>query len=257
QLPVLPGHDSATQQAVFSPDGTMIGSGGGDERAKLWRVSDGALLWNRLSNSGSVNSVAISPDGQILAGGCTASTVRLWSIPSGTLLRSIYGMNAIDSIAFSPDGTLIAVGEQAYGDNLKLYRTSDGSLVHAFAGSDGFEHQSVTFTPDGSTIVFSSGASFIQFWRVSDYALVREYDQEMGTGDFPWLPVAVSPDGRYFGYGRQDHMVVMAHSPLVMAGDIDGNGHVDNADLALFIAVMLGTDADQNHAARCDLNADG
>jgi hypothetical protein len=27
--------------------------------------------------------------------------------------------------------------------------------------------------------------------------------------------VAVSPDGRYFGYGRQDHTVVMAQNPLV------------------------------------------
>jgi WD40 repeat protein len=232
----LPGHNNGTNQAVISSDGTLIGSGGEDQNVKLWRVSDGALLWTRPSNAAAVDTVAFSPDGQILAGGCAGSRVGLWRTSDGMFLRSLNGIHAVDSIAFSPDGTLIAVAEQAYGNNLKLYRASDASLVRAFPGSQGFQHQSVTFTPDGSTIVFSSGAKFIQFWRVADGALLRQYDKEMGTGYFDWLPVAVSPDGRYFGYGRQDHMVVMARNPLHCAGDLNGDRQIDLSDLALLLA---------------------
>ena len=234
-LRVLPGHNNGTSQAVFTPDGTMVGSGGGDAKTKLWRVSDGVLLWSKPSNAGSVATVAISSDGQVLAGGTTGSTVVLWRVSDGLFLRSLVGINAVDSIAFSPDSTLIAVGEQAYGDNLKLYRVSDGALVHAFPGSQGAQQQSVAFTPDGKMIVFSSGAHFIQFWRLSDFALAMEYDGEMGTGLFPWLPVAVSPDGAYFGYGRQDQMVVMARNPFACPADINHTGATDVDDLLAVI----------------------
>jgi WD40 repeat protein len=229
--------DAQAGQAVISVDGTLIGTAGGTT-AKLWRVSDGAPLWSRPSNAGGIASVALSPDGQVLAAGCAGSVVRLWSTTDGVLLRSITGNNAVDSIAFSPDGTTIAVGEQAFGNNLKLYRTSDGGLVRSFAGSQGFQTQSLAFTPDGSMIVFSSGAHFIQFWRIADGTLARGYGKEYGSGYFPTMPIAVSPDGRYFGYGRQDHVVVMARNPFgapACPADFSGDGAVNLQDFLVFL----------------------
>lgn len=41
------------------------------------------------------------------------------------------------------------------------------------------------------------------------------------------------------------------------AGDIDGDGDIDMADVAMFVDVLLETNADPQHVARSDLNADG
>lgn len=48
-------------------------------------------------------------------------------------------------------------------------------------------------------------------------------------------------------------------TPLTTAepGDIDGDGDLDSVDIQYFVAVLLGLDADPQHAARSDLNGDG
>jgi WD40 repeat protein len=214
-LHVLPGHNNGTTDAVFSIEGTMIASGGFDNRVKLRRIADSSLVWTSQSTLAPPLTLASSPDGQIIAAGTRGSTVYLWRASDGALLRTIPGVNVVQKIAFSPDSTMLAVAENAYGNNLKLYRVSDGALLRAFPGSMwGFQKNFVDFTPDGTMLVFSAGAEFIQFWRIADGALLREYDRETGTGLFPIMPIAVSPDGRSFGYGRQDSTIVMARNPF-------------------------------------------
>lgn len=43
---------------------------------------------------------------------------------------------------------------------------------------------------------------------------------------------------------------------IIVAGDIDADGDVDEADRFLFLAVLLGQDVDPQHVARADLNGD-
>src|SRR4029079_6515490 len=82
------------------------------------------------------------------------------------------------------------------------------------------------FSPDGSTILSGSGFDReIRNWRVSDGQQMAVFDQECGWGQRPVLPVAISPDGTLFGYGRNDSSFVVAPHPfgpdggLVLAKD--------------------------------------
>jgi WD40 repeat protein len=216
-LHVLPGHNNGTTDAVFTPDGTMIASGGFDNRVKLRRIADSSQVWNQPVNSPPL-TLAASPDKQFIAAGTRGSTVYLWRASDGVLLRTIPGVNVVMHVAFSPDSTTLAVAEDATFNNLKLYRVSDGALLRTFAGSVGFQKNHVAFTPDGANLVFTAGGQYIQFWRIADGALLREYDRETGPGPWTELPVAVSPDNRHFLYGREDHTVVMARNPFGPAG---------------------------------------
>jgi WD40 repeat protein len=251
-LHVLPGHNNGTTDAVFTPDGSMVASGGFDNRVKLRRIVDGSVVWNQPVNAPPL-TLAAAPDGGVIAAGTRGSTVYLWRASDGALLRTIPGVNVVESIAFSPDSSMLAVAENAYFDNLKLYRVSDGALLRAFHGSIGFQKNSVAFTPDGATLVFSAGGQYLQLWRIADGALLREYDEETGTGPYNQLPVAVSPDGRYFGYGREDHMVVMARNPFGRAcsADVNGDGSVNLSDFLEYLRLYAAGDP------RADTDADG
>ncbi len=196
QLRMLPGHAGGTFTVDYSPDGQTLASGGADNRAKIWRASDGALLHTLTGHSHWVAAVAYSPDGQMLASGGGVA-IRLWRVSDGTLIRTLPGnAYAVSSLAFSPDGQTLAATADGYGDNLQLWRVSDGALLRTInADPNGFV-QSVAFSPDGTTVLSASGYTFrIRQWRVSDGAMLASYSRETGSGMFPELPIAFSPDG--------------------------------------------------------------
>ena len=67
---------------AFSPDGTLIVSGGIDYAVRLWDATTGQQIGPQLiGHKGLVTSVGFSPDGTRIASGSTDGTVRLWPGP--------------------------------------------------------------------------------------------------------------------------------------------------------------------------------
>jgi WD40 repeat protein len=218
-LRTLPGHEGGTTSVAFPPDGDVLASGGRDDRVRFWRTSDGAALGAITVDGGGVRMLAYSSDGTLLATANGNSSIKLWDPETNGLIRTISLGASPSSIAFSQDGTMLAVGLDAYGNNVELRRVSDGSLVRAFAGDpNGFIH-GVDLTPDGSILASASGYTFeIRFWRVSDGTLLADYTRETGWGPWPALPIAFSPDGSTFGYGRADACVGLARNSFGSSG---------------------------------------
>lgn len=75
-----PAGGSQVLSGIFSPDGTMILTGGTDDTAKLWSVTDATLLRTFSASMGYVLSVAFSHDGSMLLTGTSLGTAFLWHI---------------------------------------------------------------------------------------------------------------------------------------------------------------------------------
>src|SRR5262245_33281096 len=94
----LEGHGCWVQAVEFSPDGSLLASGGhlGDARGevKVWEVSSGRPLVELELDPEAVYALTFSPDGRTLATGGPNATVRFWDVATGSgagLLRGTGG----------------------------------------------------------------------------------------------------------------------------------------------------------------------
>jgi WD40 repeat protein len=217
---------NGTIGVAFSPDGQLLAACGFQARnIKLYHVPDMTLV-NTLNNfdpavnfSPRVNAVAFSRDGQLLGLGDTQG-VKLRQVSNGALVRS-FSAGPVDSIAFSPDGLFIAAGisliDPTYANcidcSIKLWRVSDGALLHTYTNGTGVQYAKVGFSPNGRILAagYTDGAGdtgAVQFWIVDTEASLRRNAQPLYVQGF-----AYSPDGNTYAYLRADGQVAVASAP--------------------------------------------
>jgi len=73
---------SVVDSLAYSPDGTILASGGGYQNSavQLWDTASGALLRLLEGHPNAVVSLAFSPDSRLLASGSYDGTLRLWGL---------------------------------------------------------------------------------------------------------------------------------------------------------------------------------
>ena len=80
------------------------------------------------------------------------------------ILRWHFAANPADgstsSLAFLLDGQTLVSGEESDGQNLKLWKVSDGTLLRTINGDPFAYLQAVAFSPDGSSFLSVSGYTF-------------------------------------------------------------------------------------------------
>ncbi|MEZ5328116.1 MAG: WD40 repeat domain-containing protein [Verrucomicrobiales bacterium] len=119
QVALLDGHVEPigdTQTLRFSPDGTLLASGGYDAQAILWDTRTWEPVHHLRGYKGQIVEMSFSPDGSRIAVTATDNRCALWDVASGRELMQFPGL-AVD---FSTDGnTLTIAGEAALGEARK------------------------------------------------------------------------------------------------------------------------------------------
>jgi WD40 repeat protein len=114
---------------VYSPDGSRIVSGSGDNTIKIWDAGSGRELDTFKGHTGGVESVAYSPDGSRIVSGSDDKTIKIWDAETGWRilwtgggheLQSLEGHTSwVRSVVYSPDGSRIVSGSS--DDTIKIW----------------------------------------------------------------------------------------------------------------------------------------
>jgi WD40 repeat protein len=204
--------------AAYNPAGTLIAGTTQDDRVQLWSTATYRQLWNFHfpsldGRTGQANAAAFTPDGRTLIvtqrGGPWLFNVADPAHPvhAGTLtvppLAGIAHPQVV-SLAVSPDGSMVAAGVSTSDSalaagvlliwNLPTRTLAGGIPAPALPGS-------LTFTPDGKSLVAASNTGEVDLWDVARRAKTATLQPPSTTPSAPLAAVAVSPDGKTIAFG--------------------------------------------------------
>lgn len=241
---VFPDSDAELLCLAYSPDGTLLATGGVMGQVCVWDVRTATLLVTLQADGRrraeerpqSVAAVRFSPDGRTLAvGQCHRSspsrgpgTLRLWAVPSWELQLSQDHPAGILAIGFSPDGKVLATGD---GDgDLRLCDSTRADHVRKFTRSP--EVRSIAF---GKALLIYGGGwcqePNIATFRDASTDTSRLFPEGGPNGEWVYVDsLALSPDGVYFAVGELTHKpnhhyrVRLWHLP---SGELSGTLYCD------------------------------
>ncbi|HKB01828.1 MAG TPA: sigma-70 family RNA polymerase sigma factor [Gemmataceae bacterium] len=229
---LLTGHINRITSVAYSPHGTSIATASWDGSARIWDAKTGKEVCrlgldekkgDRLQagepESNTFGKLAFSPDNAfvVTVKRETDSEFRVivWNRQTGAKVRSFPG----ESFAISPDGRLIACGYRF----IRLYELATGEPVRethpAFRDEKQQQIRSLTFLPDGQTLV-STGCpptpqgkdgvtrltimpDVLRFW---DVATMKERPSALNglkVGHLGLANAVPSPDGRTMIHGSR------------------------------------------------------
>ncbi|MBF2064298.1 MAG: hypothetical protein IGS39_07730 [Calothrix sp. C42_A2020_038] len=161
-LAKLIGHNDAVNWVSFSPSGEHIASASDDNTVKIWS-KEGKLINTITKHNRPVYAAVWSSD-NILASASLDSTVRLWD-KNGKMIATLAGNGeGFMSVSISPNGKTIATMSD---DKIKLWNLQ-GQLELVISAEDEDTFSTISFTPDGKTLVTGSSKGKVIFRNLAD-----------------------------------------------------------------------------------------
>jgi WD40 repeat protein/class 3 adenylate cyclase/energy-coupling factor transporter ATP-binding protein EcfA2 len=200
--PVLPpfhGHDVDLNEAMFSPDGSMLASVGDDGFLKVWDAATGEPIASS-QGGGRVLGVSFSSDGSVVAAAWPdIGVVRMLDPLANRAIRQFEVRDRFPSeTALSPDGRSIAVAFAAT-NTVTVYDVASGEPRFELRGHR-FSVNSIAWSPDGRRIATGGNESSARIW---DGQTGRSQLELLGM-EGPVISVDWSPDGERLLTGSSD-----------------------------------------------------
>jgi WD40 repeat protein len=220
----IPEQRSSVFALTFSPDNTMLASGGCKVeqnkvvgQIQLWDVEIGQPRHSWPSEE-SVSALAFSPDGSVLTsgGGGMVSpnprgVIQLWDARTGQLRLTLTGhTKGVHELFFSPDGGLLASSAE-YDKEVRLWSTQAGVLQRTLSFDQASTiNFSLAWSPQAPSLRYlmvaatgyregewdkdirKPGTGTVELWNIETGQLQRTLPPEKS---YVWK-MALAPDGR-------------------------------------------------------------
>ncbi len=170
---------------AFSPDGTLLASGGRN-RPRLWDVATGKLLLE-LGSADYATDLLFSPDGgrlvvtnQHVFG---AAKTTIWEVDYGRGTHTFRGLSGnVQKICLSPDETRLAAFTHEW--EIGVWDTGSGRLLHALEAPQGFlaDNSAIAFDEQGRHLAVSTWAE-ADLWDLEEGKRIQTWNLPYGIAD--------------------------------------------------------------------------
>ena len=161
-LRTLREHTGGVRGVAWSPNGSILATGGADGTVRLWNPDTGVNYAVLRGHTATVKSVAFSPDGSTLASGSLDQTVRIWNVNTQRHLRTVNVKDGVSQMALHPSKQILVAitGRRA----LKLYNPTTGQEMQNLSSAFG----DIDFHPNGEFLAFgaNTAAGEFQIWKL-------------------------------------------------------------------------------------------
>ena len=138
----FPDHQNAVYGAGISSDGKTGFSAGEDGNLRQWQATDASKQIGKQVRAVSGGKAVFKalyradPKTPLLASAGADGMVRLFNAGSGAAIKTLSGFSDyVFALAISSDGEFVAAGSN--NGEVRIWQTSDGSLVKNFSASPG------------------------------------------------------------------------------------------------------------------------
>ncbi len=254
-------HEDGPNAVSFSPDGTVLATGGWPGWVNLWNVRTQEQTTRVTGLSDAVKELEFSPDGKFLASGLDNGEVRTWDLSTGKTAAVFSGLTSyVLSVGFSSDVTRIYAG--SYSESVMVWDLTTGSTI-ATRKPELLDR--VAFSPDGTMFAAGSQDGNVRLFDMSTGEIVSTFE-----GHSHWVSsVSFSPDGKTLASGSYDGTILFwdltlndgSQNPGTggdrVGPDFDGDGTVGFTDFIQFAANVGLSQGDLGYDERYDLDDDG
>lgn len=215
------GHEDTLFAVACSPvDATWVASGGGDDKAFMWRIGHATPFFELKGHTDSVVALSFSNDGLLLASGGLDGVVRIWDASTGNLIHVLDGPGGgIEWIRWHPKGHLVLAGSEDY--SIWMWNADLGKCLSVYTG----HCESVTcgdFTPDGKTICTGSADGSLRVWNP------QTQESKFTVKGYPYHTEGLTC------------LSISSDSTLVVSGSTDGSVHVVNIKNGKVVGSLVG-----------------
>jgi eukaryotic-like serine/threonine-protein kinase len=205
----LRGHLSDVNAVAFSPDGTLVATGGSDRSIRLHRARDASLVASVREHLDQVTCLDFSADGAFLASGSVDRTLRVWSVPSLTASMVLSGHEeSLQALSFHSEMPWIL----SY-DGKQTFRRWSSDPAAAFG-----EHR--VDESNWGRVFFSHERPYL--FSMSNVSTIRRWDLSTATSDGRSTSEIVDSGGRRM----HDRLAASYDGMSVAVLDVEGIPHL-------------------------------
>ena len=222
------GHFNSMNCIGYSPDGTIVATGGDDGKIKLWNTSSGFCFVTFSEHTAAVTGLVFAPpSGKVLLSASMDGTVRAFDLNRYRNFRTFtsprpaqFGCIGVDS-----SGDLVAAGGIDIFE-IYLWSVQTGKLLEVISGHDG-PVSSLSFSPSVSSSIMAS-VSWDKTLRLWNAIAAGSSSEIIQLGGSDGTAVTFRPDGGQVAVATLNGQITFFDSnDGTQTGTIDGRADLE------------------------------